>query len=200
MEGALFITPLPLSQLAADDRTCIICYGPYIESPSPGCIRNHHAGEWAVRIDMIAESSSLRRGCRHVMGEQCLAAHLRSPGRWKKRCPICRSVWFHESHPTSLANQDTRPVQAFPNDRRATRSSIHTAGDANRDRSRSPLHNRDEQHTTARSSPGNFVQRVRETLQIEDGSNEAGRSLEEVEQRLQNELYSQRADTADASG
>lgn len=144
MTSALFITPLLLSQLAADDRTCSICYEPYIDFPSPGSIRDRGAGEWAVRIEMVADPSSVRRGCYHVMGEQCLVTHLRSPGQWKKRCTMCRNSWSHEAHPTSQASRGTPRVQAVPNDRRATRSSTHTAGAADRDRSRTPLHGREE--------------------------------------------------------
>lgn len=63
-----------------------------------------------------------------------------------------------------------------------------------------PLSDREDQQTTHRSNLASFVQQVRETLQIMDGSNDAGRSLKEVEQRLKDQLYSQSADVADPSG
>lgn len=81
MEAALLITPLQLDQLAADNRTCSICFEPYIENPSPSCARDRDAGHWAVRIDMVAEPSSLRRGCRHIISNQRLGAcNLRDHG------------------------------------------------------------------------------------------------------------------------
>lgn len=172
MEGALFTTPLPLSLLAADGQSCSICLEPYIE-PSPHGNAESQAGEWAVRIDLVAESSSLRRCCGHVLGKKCLAAHLRSAGPWKRRCPLCRGVWFHETVRLSRAGRRSHRSQSFSYSRRAIRATSVAAGHTSRDRSSSPVH---------------------EKLQMQEGSGEVGRTLEQVEQTLR-ELYSQPADT-----
>lgn len=196
----MFITPLQLDQLAADNRTCSICFEPYIEAPSPGCTRDHEPGEWAVRIDMVAEPSSLRRGCRHIIGKECLGAHLQSPGPWKSRCPICRDVWFHEAIPTNRVIQQPRQVQATPSGRRATRSVVQTATNGDRHGHAVGSLTCLEQRMMQRNNCTSFLQQVRETLQIADESTDAGQSLEEVEQRLKIRLYGQPANTADPSG
>jgi hypothetical protein len=198
MEVALFTTPLPLHLLAADDRLCSICHEPYIEPPSHGCTQADQAGEWAVRIELVAESSSLRRCCGHVIGKQCLAAHLRSQGPWKRQCPLCRDVWFRNTNRPSRTSRRSGQSEALPDRGRATRSTALTTGNTNRDRSRSPLHERDEQQTSQENAPESFVQRVREKLQIQKGSDEVGRTLEEVEQTLR-DLYGQPANPADPS-
>lgn len=79
-----------------------------------------------------------------------------------------------------------------------TRSITFAADRTSRDRLRSQLHERDEQQTQP-SSPqdgSSFTQRVREKLQIGDGSEEVGRTLEEVEQTLR-EFYGQPVDSSD---
>lgn len=198
MQGALFTTPLPLSLLESSDGSCSICLEPYIEPPSHGSARGDQEGEWAVRIELVAEISAWRRCCGHIIGKQCLEAHLRSSGPWKRQCPLCRDVWFRESSRPSRANRQPHQLPAFPSNERVTRSITIAAGRTSRDRSRSPLHERDEQQTQP-STPqdgSSFTQRVREKLQIEDGSEEVGRTLEGVEQILR-EFYGQPVDSSE---
>lgn len=94
VEGALFTTPLPLASLEESDRSCPICLEPYVEPARPG--HGHSgAGEWPVRVDMIADRSGIRRLCRHVFGRACLETYFHSPAPWRNSCPLCRDIWFN---------------------------------------------------------------------------------------------------------
>lgn len=187
MQGALFTTPLPLSLLAPSDRRCSICLEPYIEPAKhdPAC--EDGEGEWAVRVDLVAEISELRRCCGHVIGKQCLEAHLRSSGPWKRQCPLCRDVWFRECNRPVDGARRSSTLQAQRSTERLARSRSHSTNDTSGNGFRSPRISRDQRQTLRQnrlSERAGFTQRVREKLEIEDGSDEVGRSLEEVEQAL----------------
>lgn len=195
MQGALFTTPLPLYLLASSDQSCSICLEPYIEPPLHGSTRRDEEGEWAVRIELVAGATAQRRCCRHVIGKQCLEAHLRSSGPWKRQCPLCRDVWFREPSYPTRASRHSLQSQALPRDERVTRSMALARGRTRRGRSRSLSHDRDEEQTSQPSAPhdgSNFTQRVREKLHVEDGSEQVGRTVEEVEQTLR-DFYGQPA-------
>lgn len=187
MHGALFTTPLPLLLIAPSDRECSICLEPYIEPSQRAFAQEGQEGEWAVRVELVAEVCGLRRCCGHVMGKQCLEAHLRSSGPWKRRCPLCREVWFQE---TSLSAEEGRHTSELYAQRvgQAVASSRHSpSNNARLDRSRNPRNESSQSHTLVRpsaQSPASFTQRVREKLEIKEGSDEVGKSLEEVEQVL----------------
>ncbi|KAJ8112563.1 hypothetical protein OPT61_g5095 [Boeremia exigua] len=188
MQGALFTTPLPLVLLPPSDRECSICLEPYIE---PDSAQQSQGREWAVRVELVAEVSGLRRCCGHIIGRQCLEAHLRSSGPWKRHCPFCRDPWFREPNRPASQTQNTTETQDRPARQRFTHLRSTARSNTNRERSRSPR-NEPSQGGMSRQAPlqeqASFTQRVREKLRVKDGSDEVGRSLYEVEQVL-NDFY-----------
>lgn len=192
MPGVIFTTPLFLTSIAPANRSCSICLEPFIEPPSPGSTREDQEGEWAVRVDLVAEVSALKKCCGHILGKRCLEAHLRSPGPWRKQCPLCRDVWFRPSSRAKPATRASHRLQTAPSNGRATRFTAPAADRASRGRSGSPPRERGEQQLSSAHSLDDytdFAQQVRAKLQIKDGSEEVTRTLEEVEQTLR-EFYS----------
>ncbi|KAF2752152.1 hypothetical protein M011DRAFT_523003 [Sporormia fimetaria CBS 119925] len=88
------LTPLSPFSLPPTDRTCPICYEPYLPyavlSPHPSNPQIHPEGEYPVRVRSLHPHTQ----CRHVFGSKCIEAHLRSQGPWCTRCPTCREEWF----------------------------------------------------------------------------------------------------------
>ncbi|KAF2192366.1 hypothetical protein K469DRAFT_694485 [Zopfia rhizophila CBS 207.26] len=88
-----FTIPLTLASLDSSSTHCSICaerFGEY-DPNSPDPVADHTRPEWAVRIDMDIYGSGR---CHHVFGVRCLHLHLRSPGAWHNKCPMCRDTWF----------------------------------------------------------------------------------------------------------
>lgn len=186
MQSALFTTPLPLVLIPPNDRVCSICLEPYIEPSQPAATQQDQQGEWAVRVELVAETSGLRRCCGHIIGKQCLEAHIRSSGPWKRRCPLCRALWFQESRLQAEQTQITSRQQAQPESQTVvgSRPLLRSTG---QNRSRSPQNEWGESSTSQElyaQHLASFTQRVRDKLEIKDGSDEVGKSLEEVEQVL----------------
>jgi|SRR5690242_16990943 len=186
MQGALFTTPLPLLLIPPNDRVCSICPEPYIEPSQPAAAQQDQQGEWAVRVELVAETSGLRRCCGHVIGKQCLEAHIRSSGPWKRRCPLCRALWFQESRLQAEETQTTSRQQAQAEGQTIVLSR-HTLLNNGQYSPRGPRNEWGQSSTSQEAYAqhlANFTQRVREKLKINDGSDEVGKSLEEVEQIL----------------
>lgn len=185
-KGALLITPVALVQL--EDKECPICHELYTEPQSTDHGSEPHQ-EWAVKVDMIAEWFGTKRCCGHIIGRKCLEKHLKGPGPWRNKCPLCRDVWFHEVAPRGA--QLPAEVPEAPSATRAPRRSQRIA--ERRSMSLRPVGAR---HGIARTQPRQrpqrrpirFTQRLMAALEVEDGTEEVKGTMEEVERRL-NRLY-----------
>lgn len=192
-EGALFTTPLRLASLDVSDRSCPICREPYVnpirgrQSPVDG------TEEWAVRVDMIAERSGVRRCCQHVLGRKCLEKHLHSGGPWRNKCPLCRNVWFDTTIADDIVPDQQPMVIAERNVAPSTlrRSSRIASGVSARRHQPSAHHDpcRVERRTNcpprnAARSP-HFMHHLLSLLEVETGSDEVKATMEDVERRLE---------------
>jgi len=185
-KGALLITPVALVQL--EDLECPICHETYTEPRSTDQLSEPQQ-EWAVKVDMIAEWFGTKRCCGHIIGRKCLEKHLKGPGPWRNKCPLCRDVWFHE-----VAPRDAQPRAETPEPPSTTRAprrsqriaerrsaSQRTSGSI-RGVARTPSRQRPQRR------PIRFTQRLMAALEVEDGTEEVKGTMEEVERRL-NRLY-----------
>lgn len=193
-KGALLITPIALSVL--EDLQCPICHELYTEPPTPNRLRGPDQ-EWAVRVDMIAEWFGTKRCCGHVIGRKCLEKHLKGPGAWRNKCPLCRDVWYHEVVPKD-AQQPTRAhlrLSAAHTPRRSQRTAEQRSIDYRMSElSLSSRHGVAPAQPSRRQQrrPTSFTQRLLAALEVEEGSEEVKGTMEEVERRL-DELYENNA-------
>ncbi|KAF2845319.1 hypothetical protein T440DRAFT_278386 [Plenodomus tracheiphilus IPT5] len=193
-EGALFTTPLRLASLEDGDRACPICQELYVEPCRSNQSLPNGGAEWAVRVDMIAERSGIRRCCGHVLGRSCLEKHLHSGGPWRNKCPLCRNVWFQ----TTLFNDVTvnRQTQIQTSAERTVPQTTlrRSSRIASRALARRPSSN--TQHASSRGgrtiiqpsshaarSP-HFTRRLLRLLEVETGSDEVKVTLEQIERTL----------------
>jgi hypothetical protein len=185
-KGALLITPVALAQL--EDLECPICHELYTEPQSTDHGSEPYQ-EWAVKVDMIAEWFGTKRCCGHIIGRKCLSKHLKGPGPWRNKCPLCRDVWFHEVAPRNAQPQVDAPEP--PSTTRALRRSQRIAERRTMSqRSSGSTHGvaRTQSRQRPQRPPIRFTQRLMAALEVEDGTEEVKGTMEEVE-RMLNRLY-----------
>lgn len=195
-QGALFTTPVPVSQLKSDNRTCPICYEQYINPSETGYDQQPSEQEWAVSVDMTAEWFGLKRCCGHTIGKKCLAKHLHAPGPWSNKCPICRDVWFCSSEDTRVSAQQqsrqdhtTQGSNTVRRSRRIANQMIARSAAATRNRTRITPHSERTFNRRQSCRSAGFTQRLLEALEVPIGSDKVACSLHEAEGRLK-ALYS----------
>lgn len=173
------------------DRTCPICLEPYVEPVRGGPSPADGAGEWAVRIDMIAEQSGLRRCCGHILGRICLEKHLQGEGPWRNKCPLCRNLWFHVTVANHAATDEQPRASAeriYPqatlrrSSRIASRAAVRQPPSAHHDRYRVNPRTNCTLRNAGRSP--HFMRHLLGLLNVSSGSDEVKATLEEVERRL----------------
>lgn len=203
-QGALFTTPITLSALSGESRTCPVCRESYREPPHGEFRSNGQSSdkEWAVRVDMVAERWGMKQCCGHILGRNCLTNHIQAPGPWRNKCPICRDLWFglpgiHNDanneiqlstvlSPQRLARGNTLP-------RRSPRTLLQSHSDrVTHTRLRGSLNNESSVPNSSRRRrrprADTFVQQILNELQVREGDDTVPGTVVQVEQRLRN-LY-----------
>ncbi|KAF1938318.1 hypothetical protein EJ02DRAFT_473972 [Clathrospora elynae] len=96
------LIPIPLENVAEDDRTCTLCYEPF---------PNLEDGpDYPVRVRSMQPNSA----CRHIFGRQCIEDHLSSSRSYSRRCPVCRERWFDRDE--EYPSDDHLPAAGLPED------------------------------------------------------------------------------------
>jgi hypothetical protein len=188
---AILVTPIILKSIDIEDRYCPICREPYAEPPNKDQ-KPEAEQDWAVSVDMVAGMDGPKHCCGHIIGRRCLDMHLKAPGPWKNKCPLCREVWYELSTSDDVDDGDNDELEATPAEpqRRSQRIAERdaqrrsTAGPPESGRngvSRAGRH----QRSRRQNRPRRFTRELFAALDVEEGSNDVRCTLEEAKQKLQ---------------
>ncbi|KAH7073267.1 hypothetical protein FB567DRAFT_196508 [Paraphoma chrysanthemicola] len=189
----ILIRPISLRDIEDEDQNCPICREHYREPPSPGC-RPEDKQEWAVSVEIVAGIDRPRECCGHIMGRKCLDMHLRARGQWRNKCPICRDVWYEVGAVEDAEGREEEQAQSEPIPIDPPRRSLRIAArDRHRRSTATPMTsdrrgvNRAgrEQRAIRQTRSRRFHQDLLAALDVEEGSDEIGCTLEEVKHKLE---------------
>jgi (2Fe-2S) ferredoxin len=150
---------------------------------------------------MVAEWFGPKKCCGHIMGKNCLQAHVTSNGPWKHKCPLCRDVWYHAVAPEKarrfVEEEEEEEPPVLRRSARIARMEAAREGSVTAQASMSQRHGvsraarreRQRSPSQARAASAAFSSQLMAALQVEKGGKHVHGSLEEIKERL-SALYS----------
>jgi hypothetical protein len=154
---------------------------------------------------MVAEWFGPKKCCGHIMGKNCLQAHVTSNGPWKHKCPLCRDVWYHAVAPEKVRRfeeeeeEEEEEPQVLRRSARIERmeagrqgtvpGSAHASMSQRHGVSRAARRERRRSPSQSRAASAAFSSQLMAALQVEEGGKHVHGSLEEIKERLSG-LYS----------